>query len=131
MGCMKTTVDKIQLVKEEAEERFFFFFFKSNWERKESDVKSSVWSQGIGTIESRVENKGQEIKWEVISGKKIKKRCNLSLTFNWPSWWEARKYHQYLKSYRQEGRINQWGFQLDSSLLGVVAIKEICFFKGS
>lgn len=61
-------MDKIQLVKEEAEECIFFFL--SNWERKESDVKSSVWSQGIGTVESRVENKGQEIKWEVISGKK-------------------------------------------------------------
>lgn len=68
MGRIKTTVDKIQLVKEEAEECIFFFL--SNWERKESDVKSSVWSQGIGTVESRVENKGQEIKWEVISGKK-------------------------------------------------------------
>lgn len=56
---------------------------------KEADVKSSVWSQGIGTVESRVENRGQEIKWEVISGKKIKKRYNLSLTFNWPSWWDA------------------------------------------
>ena len=73
MGCIKTTVDKIQLVKEEAEERIFFFFL-SNWERKESDVKSSVWSQGIGTVESRVENKGQEIKWEVISGKKKSRR---------------------------------------------------------
>ena len=70
MGSIKTTVDKMHLVKEETEEHFFFFFFLSNWERKEADVKSSVWSQGIGTVESRGENKGQEIKWEVISGKK-------------------------------------------------------------
>lgn len=45
------------------------FFFKQT-ERKEADVKSSVWSQGIGTVETRAENRGQEIKWEVISGKK-------------------------------------------------------------
>lgn len=44
--------------------------FLSNWERKEADVKSSVWSQNIGTVESWVENRGQEIKWKVISGKK-------------------------------------------------------------
>lgn len=63
-------MDKMQLVKEETEEHFFFFFFLSNWERKEADVKSSVWSQGIGTVESRVENKGQEIKWELFLDKK-------------------------------------------------------------
>lgn len=44
--------------------------FLSNWERKEADVKSSVWSQNIGTVESWVENRGQKIKWKVIAGKK-------------------------------------------------------------
>lgn len=35
MGCIKTTVDKIQLVKEEAEERIFFFFYQTEREKSQ------------------------------------------------------------------------------------------------
>ena len=40
MGCMKTTVDKIQLVKEEAEERFFFFFLNQTEKEKSQMSKA-------------------------------------------------------------------------------------------
>lgn len=35
MGSIKTTVDKMQLVKEETEEHFFFFFYQTEREKRQ------------------------------------------------------------------------------------------------
>lgn len=55
----------MQSVKHEIGEHIFY-----QTKSKEAGVKSSARSQGTRTVETRVENRGQEIKWEVISRKK-------------------------------------------------------------
>lgn len=41
MGSIKTTVDKMQLVKEETEEHFFFFFFFYQTEREKRQMSKA------------------------------------------------------------------------------------------